>query len=242
MLVRLVACLNACIAALLVTASPAQAQPVATTEPPRPGYLLVMGTSTDAAAMGRYARTLPPIYDQYGGYYLAAGGLGRGLKVLEGDFKAQSVILAKFPKGDGPNEFWWSPEYRSSVEIRRGAGAFDVIKLRGLPGDTDRPAGQPAYLISIAAIRDRSKLQPYAAVAMPLVRAAGARFISTGGRKDIELLEGDFGNLSVTVLQFPSMAALEKFYSDPAYQKVIPVRQSAGEYVVLAIDGFVPRN
>jgi uncharacterized protein (DUF1330 family) len=38
------------------------------------------------------------------------------------------------------------------------------------------------------------------------------------------------------------MAALEKFYGDPAYQKVIPVRQSAGEYVVLAIDGFVPRN
>ena len=242
MLFRLVACLSASFAALLVTVSPAQAQPAATTEASRPGYLLVMGTATNAEAMGRYARTLPPIYDKYGGYYLAAGGSGRGLKVLEGDFKEQSVILAKFSKVDGPNEFWWSPEYRGSVEIRRGAGAFDVIKLRGLPGDTDRPAGKPAYLISIAAISDRSKLQPYAAVAMPLVRAAGARFVSTGGRKDIELLEGNFRNLSVTVLQFPSMAALEGFYGDPAYQKVIPVRQSAGDYVVLAIDGFVPRN
>jgi len=220
--------------------STALAQPTATAA--TPGYLLVMGTPSDAEAMGRYARSLPPIYHRLGGYYLALGGVGRGLRVLEGKFTAQSVVLAKFDDLQGPNEFWWSPEYRASVELRRGAGVFDVIKLKGLPGDLARPEGKPAYLISMAEIRDRSKLRPYAEIAMPLVRAAGGRFISAGGRKDIELLEGAFGNLTVTVLQFPSMAALEKFYDDPAYQRVIPLRQSAGDYVVLAIDGFVPRE
>jgi len=218
----------------------AAAQSATPTTDERPGYLLVMGTATNAEALGRYARTLPPIYQKFGGTYLAAGGVGRGITVLEGEFDAQSIIFARFPNFAGPNEFWWSPEYRASVEIRKGAGAFNVVKLAGLPDNDSELQGKPAYLFSIAEIVDRSKLKPYAESALPLVRAAGARFISVGSRKDIELLEGNFGNLNVTVLQFPSMAALRLFYDDPAYQKIIPLRQSAGRYTVLAVEGFVP--
>ena len=228
--------------ALVMPAFAVGAQQTPSAESSRPGYLFVMGTSTNAEAMGKYARTLPAIYEKLGGYYLATGGVGRGIKVLEGKFDQQSIVLAKFPNLDGPNEFWWSPEYRASVEIRKGAGTFNVVKLKGMPGDVGKPEGKPAYLISIANIIDRAKLKPYGDVAGPLVRAAGAKFVSAGSRKDIELLEGEFGNLTVNVLQFPSMAALEKFYNDPAYQKVIPIRQSAGDYTVLALDGFQPRN
>ncbi|MBU3673218.1 MAG: DUF1330 domain-containing protein [Sinobacteraceae bacterium] len=234
MLVRLILCLVGSLG--VATTLPAQSTGDPNT--PRPGYLLVMGTSTDAAAMGRYARTLPPIYAKLDGYYLALGAVGRGITVLEGSFKAQSVVLAKFPRIEGPNEFWWSPEYRRSVEIRRGAGSFTVVKLKGVPGDLDKPSGKPAYLLSIGDIKDRDKLKPYADIARPLVRAAGASFVSVGGRKDIELLEGEFGNLDVTLLRFPSMQALETFYRDPAYQRAIPLRQSAGEYTLLAIEGI----
>jgi uncharacterized protein (DUF1330 family) len=38
------------------------------------------------------------------------------------------------------------------------------------------------------------------------------------------------------------MDALMKFYNDPAYQKVIPIRQSAGDYIVLAADSPAPRT
>jgi uncharacterized protein (DUF1330 family) len=233
MLARLILCLIGS----LGLATTVAAQPVVDPNAPRPGYLLVMGTPTDPAAMGRYARTLPPIYAKLGGYYLALGGIGRGITVLEGSFKSQSVVLAKFPRLEGPNEFWWSPEYRSSVEIRRGAGSFNVVKLKGMPGDLDKPAGKPAYLLSIGDIKDREKLKPYADAARPLVRAAGATFVAVGSRKDIELLEGEFGNLDVTLLRFPSMQALETFYRDPAYQRAIPLRHSAGDYTLLAIDG-----
>lgn len=212
-----------------------------TPEAPRPGYLFVMGTGTNPEVMGKYARTLPAIYEKYQGYYLAAGGVGKAVKVLEGNFTQQSVILAKFPASDGPNNFWWSPEYRQSVEIRKGAGTFNVVKLKGIPGDVGKPEGKPAYLISIANIKDREKLKPYVDVAGPLVKAAGAKFVFNGGRKDIELLEGEFGNLTVAVLEFPSLEALRKFYNDPAYQKVIPIRQSAGDYTVLEVDGALAR-
>jgi uncharacterized protein (DUF1330 family) len=219
--------------ALLAPTAPAQS-PAA--EAPRPGYLLVMGTVTDREALARYGATLGPIYAQYGGRPIAIGGVGGKVRVLEGQFPHQSLVLSRFGSIDAPNAFWWSPEYRRSVELRRGAGTFTVLRLKGVPGDADAPAGKPAYLLSIADIRDREKLKPYAAAAMPLVKAAGAKFLSSGSRKDIELLEGEFGNLTVNVLQFPSIEALRRFYGDPAYQKIIPIRQSAGDYVLLEVD------
>ena len=51
------------------------------------------------------------------------------------------------------------------------------------------------------------------------------------------MFEGEFGNKSVNVIEFPSLDALHKFYNDPAYQKVIPIRQSAGDYTILEVDG-----
>lgn len=237
MLRRMTFSIAACFAALLAPTSPTLAQQSAPAGDSRPGYLFVTGMTTNAEVIGRYTRTLPPIYEKFGGMYLAVGGVGRGITVLEGRFEAQSLIFVKFPTQGGPNEFWWSPEYRASAELRQGAGTFNVIKFAGMPGDTAKPQGKPAYLISIADIKDRAKLKPYADSALPLVRAAGARFVAVNSRKDIELLEGEFGNLTVTVLQFPSLSALKSFYEDPAYQKIIPIRQSAGNYTVLAVDG-----
>lgn len=244
MLCRWISSLAISLAALTALTGPALSQEAAPASDTRTGYLFVTGITTDAATITRYTRTLPPIYQKFGGIYLAVGSIGRGVTVLEGKLDAQSVILAKFTTPSGPNEFWWSPEYRASAEIRQGAGRFNVIKLLGTPVDSLAPEGKPAYLISIAEIKDRAKLKPYAESAMPLVRAAGAKFVAVNNRKDIELLEGEFGNLTVTVLQFPSMAALTRFYEDPAYQKIIPIRQSAGTYTVLAADGVTqgPRN
>jgi uncharacterized protein (DUF1330 family) len=219
-------------------AAPA-AQPSAqapSTDGSRPGYLLVMGNVTDREALARYGATLGPIYAQHGGRPIAIGAVGRNVRVLEGQFPFQSIVLSRFPSIDAPNAFWWSPEYRRSVELRRGAGSFTVLRLKGMAGDAVAPSSKPAYLISIAEIRDRDKLKLYAAAAVPLVQAAGAKFISAGGRKDIELLEGEFGNRTVNVLRFPSLEALRRFYEDPAYQKVIPTRQSAGDYTLLEVD------
>ncbi len=223
------------LAALALAAAVAHAQTTAS-EAARPGFLLVMGTVTDREAMARYAATLPAIYAQYGGRPIANGRVGAKVRVLEGQFEPKSIVVSRFAAIDGPNVFWWSPEYRRSVALRQGAGAFTVLKLKGMPGDLEMPQGKPAYLISIANLRDREKLKPYGAAALPLVRAAGAKFLSAGGRKDIELLEGEFGDLGVNLLQFPSIEALRRFYEDPAYQKIIPIRQSAGDYVLLEVD------
>ena len=41
----------------------------------------------------------------------------------------------------------------------------------------------------------------------------------------------------MNVLQFPSIDALRRFYEDPAYQPLIAIRQAAGDYVLLEVEG-----
>jgi uncharacterized protein (DUF1330 family) len=220
--------------------APAQAPaPSGTPDPAtvRPGFLFVTGFSTNREVMGQYARTLPPIYQKYQGYYVASGGPGNGVTVLESDWTPRSVILAKFPTVEAVNEFWWSPEYRHSAALRAGAGAFTVVRLKGRPGDVARPRGKPAYLIGINEIRDPAKNAEYGKAALPLLQEHGGRVIAGGSRKDIELLEGEFGNKTVTVVEFADLAALRAFYNDPRYQAIIPVRQAAGDSTVIEVDG-----
>lgn len=209
---------------------------------PRPAYLFVMGTTTNAEVIGRYARTLPPIYQKFGGFSVAVGNVRRNLFVLAGRFPHESIVLAKFPAFDGPNAMWWSPEYRRSAQMRAGAGVFDVIKLKGIPGDLVRPEGRRAYLISIVGVRDPETLESYERAAEPLLQDASARPIVRAGRKDIELLEGEFGNLAVRVVEFPRIDALRSFYDHPSHRALMPVRDIAGDFTVLAIERSEPRS
>ena len=220
----------------LIAGTPALAQTAPAAE--RLGYLFVMGSSTKPEVMAAYAKTLPAIYAKYQGSYLATGGPATTLKVLEGNFKAQTVLIARFPSPDAVNEFWWSPEYRKSAAMRFGAGSFDVLRLKGRPGETARPAGKPAYLIGIEEMKNPDKMKEYTVKAGPLVAAHGGKIIAGGGRKDIELLEGVFGNKQMTIVRFDSLKVLRDFYNDPAYQAAIPLRRAAAESVVLELDGI----
>lgn len=226
-------------AAFAQQAAPAAGPAAGMAADDRAGYLLVMGTSLKQDVMTEYGKMLPPIYDKYKGYYVAVGGVGRGVTVLEGKFDSKSVLLARFPAPDAVNEFWWSPEYRAAAKLRidAEAGKFTVLRLKGRPGEGARAMGKPAYLIGIEQVKDPVKLREYGAKAGPLVGAHGGKIVAGGGRKDIELLEGSFGNLQSTVVRFESLDALRKFYNDPAYQDAIKLRQAAADSLVLEIDG-----
>ena len=50
-----------------------------------PAYMIVLGEVYDRPAfMEGYAAKLPPLYEEFGGHYIAIGG-GPGIEVLEGD-------------------------------------------------------------------------------------------------------------------------------------------------------------
>lgn len=109
-------------------ASPAVSAP----EAQAPAYLVVLGTVKDRKAfMEGYAAKLPPLYQKYGGSYVAIGGKP---VVLEGQADISSFVLARWPSMEAAQAFWTSPEYDAlrRTRIEQDWGEFTVLLLPGL--------------------------------------------------------------------------------------------------------------
>lgn len=103
--------------------------------PEPPAYMIVLGEVFDRPAfMEGYAAKLAPIYDQFGGGYIAIGG-GPGIEVLEGDYAPPSYVLSKWPNAQAAREFWASEEYDvlRRARIDNNWGEFNVLLIQGLP-------------------------------------------------------------------------------------------------------------
>lgn len=107
--------------------------PEAQRPPEAPAYMLVIGKVNDRAAFGQgYAAKLPPLYERFGGQYLA---IGSAKTVLEGEIGFESYVLAQWPSEQAALDFWNSAEYDAlrRARIDNGWGEFDVVLLPGLP-------------------------------------------------------------------------------------------------------------
>lgn len=107
---------------------------VAVTADP-PAYMIVLGEVFDRPAfMQGYAAKLPPLYEQFGGHYIAIGG-GPGIEVLEGDYRPPSYVISKWPNAQAAREFWNSEAYDAlrRARIDNAWGDFDVLLVSGLP-------------------------------------------------------------------------------------------------------------
>jgi uncharacterized protein (DUF1330 family) len=108
-------------------------KPAAQAPAPAPAYMLVIGKVHDRAAFGEgYAAKLPPLYERFGGGYLA---IGSAKTMLEGEVGFESYVLARWPSEEAALAFWNSPEYDElrRARIDNGWGDFDVVLLPGLP-------------------------------------------------------------------------------------------------------------
>lgn len=100
-----------------------------------PAYMIVLGEVLDRPAfMDGYAAKLPPLYEEFGGAYIAIGG-GPGIEVLEGDYAPPSYVISKWPNAQAARDFWASEAYDvlRRARIDKGWGDFDVLLVQGLP-------------------------------------------------------------------------------------------------------------
>jgi uncharacterized protein (DUF1330 family) len=91
-----------------------------------PVYLVVLGTVTDRAKMGAYAKALSDsgLYPKHAGHYLA---LGQPVTDLENWPAGQSCVIAQFPDQAAAEAFWRSDQYQKEIKpLREGAGTFHV--------------------------------------------------------------------------------------------------------------------
>lgn len=93
-------------------------------------YMIVQGKNYDPKDLGPYSASLPPIYEKYGGRYVA---LSTDIDIAEGENDAQAIIISAWPDAASARKFWDSPEYSESKKLRDGIGDFDVVIVPALP-------------------------------------------------------------------------------------------------------------
>lgn len=94
--------------------------------------MVVLGRVFDRPAfMQGYAAKLPPLYDRFGGEYIALSGQ---LAILEGAPGFESVVISHWRSEAAARAFWSSPEYEALIRDRteNGWGEFTVVIVRAL--------------------------------------------------------------------------------------------------------------
>lgn len=114
------------------TAAETPAPEVVAAEPDKKigAYIIVSGKDYDLKKLQTYSAELPPIYEKYGGWYVA---FSNDYSTLEGQPDADAIIISAWPSVEAAKTFWASPEYTEAKKLREGNGTFEVVILPALP-------------------------------------------------------------------------------------------------------------
>jgi uncharacterized protein (DUF1330 family) len=94
----------------------------------------------------------------------------------------------------------------------------------------------PAYVIFDVDISDMTRYQEFMAKVKPALDEAGARYLVRGGAHKVH--EGDWEPRRIVLLEFPSVAAWEAFYTGPTYQGLKAIRDACSSARLVAVEGI----
>lgn len=92
-----------------------------------------------------------------------------------------------------------------------------------------------AYLIIQAKVTDWEKFKNYTDVVPAIVKQYGGEYIVM--ERQPEVYEGEEPG-SVVVSKWPSREAAQAFWQSEVYQKAIPLREGAGTFHVMLVNGL----
>lgn len=93
-----------------------------------------------------------------------------------------------------------------------------------------------AYLIANLDVKDPQAFAEYRSKVTPLIERYGGRYLVRGG--EMLQLEGNLPLHRLVVLEFPSMAAAQRFYDSPDYRSVMQIRLNCASSDVVLVDGY----
>lgn len=94
----------------------------------------------------------------------------------------------------------------------------------------------PGYLIANLEIRDPALFQKYREQVAPLIKGFGGRYLVRGG--ELRILEGALPVKRLIVLEFPSLAEVERFYDSEEYRPVMQLRLDSCVSDVVMVEGY----
>lgn len=92
----------------------------------------------------------------------------------------------------------------------------------------------PAYVIAEVEVTDPALFADYAAKAGPTLAAHNGRLL-VGGKATAK--EGMIPVGNIVMIEFPSLAAAEAWYSSPDYAAIIPMRQRSANSRLMIVEG-----
>ena len=91
----------------------------------------------------------------------------------------------------------------------------------------------PAYVIFDVEIRDLNRYQDFMRQVKPALEAEGARYLARGGKHKV--YEGDWQPRRIVLLEFPDLAAWERFYLGPVYQGLKAIRDECSSARLVSV-------
>ena len=91
-----------------------------------------------------------------------------------------------------------------------------------------------AYVIGHITVKDTAKWTEYRNQVPATLEPWGAELVLRG--KLASILAGEHTHTDTVVIRFPDIKAINSWYSSPAYQALIPLRETAAEIVLLSYE------
>ncbi len=93
----------------------------------------------------------------------------------------------------------------------------------------------PAYVIVESDVHDPEQYERYKAASPGAVAAGGGRFLARGG--ELAVLEGDWRQSRLVLIEFEDLEAAQRWYASPVYQEAKRLREGAATLRMVAVEG-----
>ncbi len=114
---------------LLMCAKCALAEDAPVAQAPKPVYLIIDIKPFNEDMYFEYSRKSPEIMKKYGGEYIVRGGT---IMPFIGSWKAERIIIIKFPSINKLHECFGSPEYKEIKPLREKSSVSKAIIVEGV--------------------------------------------------------------------------------------------------------------
>ena len=91
------------------------------------------------------------------------------------------------------------------------------------------------YLIVESEVTDPEGFEEYRKLAPATVAEFGGKYLARGGA--VETLEGEWAPPRLTVLEFPSVEQMKKWYDSPGYKAAREVRKGKATFQMVTLEG-----
>lgn len=95
-------------------------------------YVISEVETVDPERFEKYRSLAPATIAQYGGRYLARGGVVETVEGGDDDWQRKQMVIVEFPTLAKAHEWYASPEYAAALEVRRGALNRRLVFVEGI--------------------------------------------------------------------------------------------------------------